>query len=115
MARLELPKVKYDSNGLVCAVVQDASTGRVLMVGYMDEDALHKTLTTGFTTFWSRSRQQLWRKGETSGNLLVVEGIEIDCDADALLVHVSPVGPTCHTGAVSCFDAGGQVPLPGRA
>lgn len=104
---------KFDEAGLLCAVIQDAGSGRVLMVGYMDTEALDRTRDTGFVTFWSRSRQEYWRKGETSGNVLRVRSIEIDCDGDALLVHVDPAGPTCHTGAISCFDAGGAVPLPG--
>lgn len=105
--------VKYDDAGLVCAVVQDSLTGRVLMVGYMDEVALRRTGESGKVTFWSRSRRQYWCKGETSGNFLDVDSIEIDCDGDALLIRARPAGPTCHTGSESCFDAGGQVPLPG--
>lgn len=95
--------------GLVAAVVQDARTLRVLMVGWMDEEALSRTLESGFVTFWSRSRQEYWRKGETSGNTLNLVSVQIDCDRDALLVFADPVGPTCHTGATSCFDVGGEL------
>ena len=99
-------RLKRDAAGLVTAVVQDATTDSVLMVGWMDDEALHLTLTTGRATFWSRSRSRLWTKGETSGNTLVVREVRIDCDGDALLVRADPVGPTCHTGARSCFDTG---------
>lgn len=80
------------------------------MVGWMDDEALHRTLSTGRVTFWSRSRQEYWRKGDTSGHLQLVRGVELDCDGDALLVRVEQVGPACHTGARSCFDAGGPLP-----
>lgn len=92
--------------GLVPAVVQDAGTGRVLMVGFQDADALQQTLDTGLATFRSRSRGGRWVKGETSGHVLRVRAIEVDCDADTVLLHANPAGPTCHTGAVSCFDVG---------
>jgi phosphoribosyl-ATP pyrophosphohydrolase/phosphoribosyl-AMP cyclohydrolase len=92
-----------DERGLVTAVVQDAATGRVLMVGMMNRDALAATLATGRVTFWSRSRGKLWEKGETSGHTLALRGIRIDCDGDALLVTAEPAGPTCHTGKPSCF------------
>ena len=95
---------RFGADGLVAAVVQDADTRRVLMVGYMNPEALQATLDSGLVHFWSRSRQTLWRKGETSGNLLHLVGVEVDCDGDALLVTVRPAGPTCHTGAVSCFS-----------
>ena len=88
---------------LRAAIVQDASTRQVLMLGWMDEEAERMTRESGEVHFFSRSRQQLWRKGETSGNTLTVEGVEPDCDGDALLVRVNPNGPTCHTGSVSCF------------
>ncbi len=97
-------RLKRDAAGLVTAVVQDASSQAVLMVGWMDDEALHRTLTTGRATFWSRRRQQLWVKGETSGNALWVREVRLDCDGDTLLVRVDAVGPTCHTGAGSCFD-----------
>ncbi|NCC36030.1 MAG: bifunctional phosphoribosyl-AMP cyclohydrolase/phosphoribosyl-ATP diphosphatase HisIE [Chloroflexia bacterium] len=95
--------MKYDANGLVPAIVQHARTGEVLMLGWMNEEALALTRTTGRVTFWSRSRQALWRKGETSGNWLDLVAIRQDCDSDALLVLAEPAGPTCHTGARSCF------------
>ena len=85
------------------AIVQDAGDGRVLMLAWMDDEALRLTRETGEAHFWSRSRQRLWRKGETSGNVLRVEELRDDCDGDAILVRVHPAGPTCHTGAVSCF------------
>ena len=88
---------------LVPAVVQDAADGRVLMLAWMDEEALRRTRETGEAWFWSRSRQQLWRKGETSGNTLAVEELREDCDGDAILLRVRPAGPACHTGARSCF------------
>lgn len=98
--------VSYDPAGLIPAIVQDATTGRVLMLGYMNEAALGQTIETGDVHFWSRSRRQLWRKGETSGNTLTDARVEMDCDGDALLVTAKPSGPTCHTGAVSCFGNG---------
>lgn len=93
--------------GLVPAIVQDADTLQVLMLGYMNEAALTKTQTTGLVTFHSRSRDTLWTKGETSGNTLTLVSLEVDCDADTILVKARPTGPTCHEGTVSCFgDAG---------
>ena len=92
------------SDGLVTAVVQDHATGRVLMVGYMNEEAFRQTVETGFTTFYSRSRRKLWRKGESSGHRLVVKAISTDCDLDAVLVQVEAQGPgVCHEGYQSCF------------
>jgi len=88
------------------AIVQDAATGRVLMLAWMDDEAERLTRETGEAWFWSRSRKQLWRKGETSGNTLAVEELRDDCDGDALLLRVTPAGPTCHTGSVSCFAPG---------
>jgi phosphoribosyl-AMP cyclohydrolase / phosphoribosyl-ATP pyrophosphohydrolase len=88
---------------LRAAIVQDAATGRVLMLAWMDAEAERLTRETGEAWFWSRSRQRLWRKGETSGNTLAVEELRDDCDGDALLLRVTPNGPTCHTGSVSCF------------
>jgi phosphoribosyl-AMP cyclohydrolase / phosphoribosyl-ATP pyrophosphohydrolase len=85
------------------AIVQDADDGRVLMLAWMDEEALRLTQETGEAWFWSRSRQQLWKKGETSGNVLAVEEVRDDCDGDALLLRVRPAGPACHTGSTSCF------------
>lgn len=91
-------------DGLIPAVVQDAHSGVVLMVGYCDADAVRATLDTGVATFFSRSRGTRWVKGESSGNTLTVQRIDVDCDADTLLLHCVPAGPTCHTGAVSCFS-----------
>ena len=93
------------SDGLLPAVVQDANTARVLMLAYMNPESLQKTRETGLVTFFSRSKQRLWTKGETSGNTLRLVSIAADCDGDALLVRAVPAGPTCHTGSQSCFDA----------
>jgi phosphoribosyl-ATP pyrophosphohydrolase/phosphoribosyl-AMP cyclohydrolase len=90
--------------GLVPAVIQDSFDGRVLMLGYMNREALELTLSTGRVTFWSRSREQLWCKGETSGHFLDLASAELDCDADCLLIQARPAGPTCHLGTDSCFD-----------
>ena len=103
-------RLKRDDQGLLPAVIQQEAGGRVLMVGWMDDEALHRTLTTGLVTFWSRSRNEYWRKGDTSGNVLHVRGVELDCDGDALLVQVRAHGPACHTGTTSCFDTGGGLP-----
>ena len=97
--------LKRDPAGLVAAVVQQHDTGEVLMVGWMDDEALARTLTTGRVTFWSRSRQELWRKGDTSGHVQWVKSVALDCDGDALLVKVDQVGAACHTGDRTCFDA----------
>jgi phosphoribosyl-AMP cyclohydrolase len=94
---------KYDSNGLITAVVTDDSSGALLMVAFMDAQALELTLESGVAHFYSRSRQSLWKKGETSGNVLDVVEVLIDCDQDALWIKAKPAGPTCHTGAKSCF------------
>jgi len=94
---------KFDENGLVPCVVQDARTGEVLTVAYMNEEALERTRATGETHFWSRSRGELWHKGETSGNVQKVRRLRYDCDADALVALVDPAGPACHTGSLSCF------------
>jgi phosphoribosyl-AMP cyclohydrolase len=102
-------RLKRDAGGLVAAVVQQHDTGEVLMVGWMDDEALHRSLTTGRATYWSRSRQEYWRKGDISGNVQYVRSISLDCDGDALLVRVEQVGAACHTGDRSCFDAG-QLP-----
>lgn len=98
-----LNKIKYDEKGLIPAIVQDANSGKVLMLAYMNEEALQKTIETKETWFYSRSRQELWHKGATSGNRQIVKQIALDCDADTLLVTVEPLGPACHTGEVSCF------------
>jgi phosphoribosyl-AMP cyclohydrolase len=102
-ARPEIPELHYDANGLIPAIVQDEANGDVLMVGYMNAEALRRTLEKGLVTFWSRSRQEYWTKGETSGNFLELKSIHKDCDVDALLVRVAPRGPVCHTGHRSCF------------
>lgn len=97
-------KIDFDKgNGLVPAIVQDAGTEQVLMLGYMNAEALEKTQDTGLVTFYSRSRETLWTKGETSGNTLALVSITVDCDRDTLLVRANPTGPTCHEGTVSCF------------
>jgi len=95
--------VSWGADGLVPAIVQDAETGQVLTLAYMNVEALARTLETGETHFWSRSRNELWHKGATSGNTQRVEEVRLDCDGDALLVRVRPAGPACHTGRVSCF------------
>ncbi len=102
-------RLKRDAAGLVCAVIQDDVTGDVLMVGWMNDDALDLTLSEGRVVFWSRSREELWRKGDTSGNVQYVRSVALDCDGDALLVRVDQVGPACHTGTRTCFEAGGQL------
>lgn len=104
-------RLKRDAAGLVAAVIQQYDTHEVLMVGYMDDEALRRTLTTGRVTFWSRSRQEYWRKGDTSGHVQYVKGVSLDCDGDALLVQVDQVEAACHTGSRSCFDAGGPLPV----
>jgi len=104
---LEASAVSWGPEGLVAGVVQDIADGRVLMVGWLDAEALAATLATGEVHFHSRSRGRLWRKGETSGNVLRLRSLAVDCDGDALLIGVEPVGPTCHRGTRSCFDADG--------
>jgi len=101
---LDPTAVRYGQDGFVASVVQDADDGRVLMVAWQDAEAIEATLRTGEAHFHSRSRGVLWRKGETSGNTLAVASIELDCDADAVLIRARPTGPTCHTGSRSCFD-----------
>jgi phosphoribosyl-AMP cyclohydrolase len=98
-------RLKRDADGLVTAVVQDAASRDVLMVGWMDDEALHRTLTTGRGTFWSRSRQDYWVKGETSGNIQEVREVRLDCDGDTVLLVVDQHGPACHTGDRTCFDS----------
>jgi phosphoribosyl-AMP cyclohydrolase len=100
---VEASAIQWDQNGLVPAIVQDADTGQVLMLAYMNAESLRLTLDTGQTHFWSRSRQELWHKGATSGNTQDVVAVRVDCDADTLLVTVRPAGPACHTGEVTCF------------
>jgi phosphoribosyl-ATP pyrophosphohydrolase/phosphoribosyl-AMP cyclohydrolase len=95
--------LKFDEKGLIPTIVQDTQTRQVLMMAWMNAESLQKTLESGETWFWSRSRQELWHKGGTSGNTQKVSEVRYDCDADTLLVLVEPAGPACHTGAVSCF------------
>ncbi len=96
-------EMKYDANGLIPAILQDAENGEVLMLAYMNKEALERTLTTGRTWFWSRSRQEFWCKGETSGHRQYVREVRYDCDLDAVLVKVLQIGPACHTGERTCF------------
>ena len=100
---LNLAKIKFDEHGLVPAVVQDVKTNAVVMLAYMNKESLQLTVQTGYTWFWSRSRQELWNKGATSGNLQRVVEMYYDCDGDALLVKAELSGPDCHTGEYSCF------------
>ncbi len=104
------PLSKSGERKLLPAVVQDAINGRVLMLGWMDDEALSLTRSTGFVHFWSRSRQRIWKKGETSGHTLTVVEIKADCDADTYLVRAIPQGPTCHTGSITCFGTDGSEP-----
>jgi phosphoribosyl-AMP cyclohydrolase len=110
-----LERVRFDDKGLLPAIIQEESTKDVLMLGYMDAEALRRTLTEGRVTFWSRSRQEYWRKGDTSGNVQHVRGAALDCDGDTLLVTVHQVGPACHTGAHACFDVDPLDPVVGSA
>lgn len=100
---MDEPKLTFDERGLIPAVIQDASSGEVLMMAWMNAEALRLTRLTGETHFWSRSRQMLWHKGTSSGNVQRVRDIRLDCDADTLLVTVVPAGPACHTGERTCF------------
>ncbi|WP_234417588.1 phosphoribosyl-AMP cyclohydrolase [Miniimonas sp. S16] len=102
-------RLKRDADGLVAAIVQDDVSLQVLMLGWMDDEAVRRTLTTGRVTFWSRSRQEYWRKGDTSGHTQHVRSVALDCDGDALLVRVEQVGAACHTGTRSCFEVGGDL------
>ncbi|QJY49488.1 phosphoribosyl-AMP cyclohydrolase [Pseudonocardia broussonetiae] len=97
-------RLKRDADGLVCAVAQQHGTGEVLMVAWMDDEALHRTLTTRRATYWSRSRGAYWVKGETSGHAQAVHEVRLDCDGDAIVVVVDQTGPACHTGTRTCFD-----------
>ena len=103
-------QLKRNGQGLVPAVVQQYDTGEVLMLAWMDDEALRRTLATGRATYWSRSRAEYWVKGETSGNVQNVKSVALDCDGDTLLVKVEQTGPACHTGARTCFD-GRELPL----
>ncbi len=113
-----LEEIVFNSQGLVPAIIQDVDTGEVLMMAWMNEEALRKTIDTGKTHFWSRSRQKLWLKGETSGHYQLVRGIYIDCDGDALLIKVDQVKAACHTGYRSCFfrkvDEKGNLKIVGK-
>ena len=100
---LDLTKIKFDEHGLVPAVVQDVKTKAVVMLAYMNQESLLLTIKTGYTWFWSRSRQELWNKGATSGNLQKVVEMYYDCDGDAILIKAKLSGPACHTGQYSCF------------
>ncbi len=100
---LDFDTIRWDAQGLIPAIIQDATTRQVLTLAYMNTESLRRTLETGETVFWSRSRGELWHKGETSGNVQKVRHIAVDCDADALLILVEPAGPACHTGNITCF------------
>src|SRR5690349_3571145 len=113
MSNINFDEIRFDERGLIPAIVQDAATREVLTLAYMNRESLARTVETKQTWFWSRSRNQLWHKGETSGNTQEVIQLALDCDRDALIVLVSPAGPACHTGAVSCFDTGKQQPALG--
>lgn len=108
-----IARVTFAADGLVPAIIQEESTREVLMLGYMNEEALRRTLTEGRVTFWSRSRQEFWRKGDTSGHRQYVRAAALDCDGDAVLVTVHQVGPACHTGAHACFDVDPLTPTTG--
>ena len=108
---MDITKVKYNEQGLIPAIAQDAVTGQVLMLAYMNAESLRLTLETGYATYFSRSRQQLWKKGETSGHTQKVLAVTLDCDGDALLLTVEQTGPACHTGKRTCFHQ----PLMGEA
>ena len=103
---IDLDEVKFDERGLIPAIVQNAATREVLTLAYMNRESLAKTIETQQTWFWSRSRGELWHKGETSGNTQQVVSLTLDCDGDAIVVLVDPAGPACHTGATSCFETG---------
>ncbi|HEY4424888.1 MAG TPA: bifunctional phosphoribosyl-AMP cyclohydrolase/phosphoribosyl-ATP diphosphatase HisIE [Pyrinomonadaceae bacterium] len=105
---INFDEIRFDERGLIPAVVQDAATREVLTLAYMNRESLARTIETKQTWFWSRSRNELWHKGEISGNTQEVVSLALDCDADAIVVLVKPAGPACHTGAVSCFDIGAQ-------
>jgi phosphoribosyl-AMP cyclohydrolase / phosphoribosyl-ATP pyrophosphohydrolase len=108
-------EIAFDSQGLVPCVMQDARTGEVLTLAYMNEEALARTRETGEVHFWSRSRGELWHKGETSGNTMRLKALRVDCDGDALLALVEPAGPACHTGERTCFHNGDQTAVPHEA
>jgi len=105
MTQLSEIDVRFDANGLVPAIIQDDQSGVVLMLGYMNDEALKRTVSEGRVTFWSRSRNELWRKGDTSGHAQYVKSVSIDCDADTILIRVDQIGAACHTGSRSCFES----------
>jgi len=111
METILIEKIKFDTNGLIPAVVQDAETKEVLMMAWMNAESLRLTIEMGETRFWSRSRNELWNKGATSGNIQKVIEVRVDCDADTLLVLVNPAGPACHTGNQTCFYRELEKPL----
>jgi phosphoribosyl-AMP cyclohydrolase / phosphoribosyl-ATP pyrophosphohydrolase len=106
MSHFDIQSIDFqkDANGLVAAIVQDATTRQVLMLGFMNHEAVEKTMAEGYVTFFSRSKNRLWTKGETSGHFLKLVSIKADCDGDALLIRATPIGPTCHTGAATCWQ-----------
>lgn len=103
-AQAELAKLAFGPDGLIPVIVQDDASDRVLMLAWMDEEAFRRTITSGRVTYWSRSRQEYWRKGDTSGHFQYLRGIEHDCDGDTLLIRIVQIGAACHTGTQSCFD-----------
>lgn len=106
MSEIELEKLKFDANGLIPAIVQDSETKQVIMFAWMNRESISLSIEKGETVFFSRSRQELWHKGATSGNTQPIKRIQVDCDSDSLLISVAPNGPACHTGLDSCFDSG---------
>ncbi|MFI5060144.1 MAG: phosphoribosyl-AMP cyclohydrolase [Actinomycetales bacterium] len=110
-----LDRIVYNADGLVPAIIQQWDTREVLMMGWMNEEAFRRTVTEGRVTFWSRSRQEYWRKGDTSGNVQFVKGAALDCDGDTLLVTVDQIGAACHTGTRTCFDGDQLAPAVGEA
>lgn len=104
MNTFEPSSLSFGDNGLLPAIIQDNTTNAVLMLGYMNAEAVRRTLAEGRVTFWSRSREEFWRKGDTSGHIQLVRSVQHDCDADTLLIRVEQVGPACHTGSATCFD-----------
>ena len=106
MSEINFEEIRFDERGLIPAIVQNAATREVLTLAYMNRESLERTIETKQTWFWSRSRNELWHKGATSGNTQEVVSLALDCDRDAIVVLVNPAGPACHTGAISCFDAG---------
>ena len=108
---MDIKNIKWNDKGLIPAVIQDASSLNVLMLGYMNDESLQVTVDTNEVTFFSRSKQRLWTKGETSGNKLLLSSIELDCDKDTLLIRANPIGPTCHKGNYSCFESERKSPL----